>query len=237
MAPGDLVKADQIAFHIYTKLFRVLYAASASEQGRGQGPGQPQGKVDNWAQVNLETPLAPSAVTPTAELDLYRSLSSSYPCPYSSVSASDSTPSSSKSPPPLALQVLLAIPSASTRGGTALVHISTGARVEPEPREVLLEEWVLAFSLSASTSGTTDSASTASRSSSAGGGASDRSRKSSTDEDTDVLLPTMYKNAIPCSALGSSPCYGYYQRGASCASSWLGSQSGGRGVGHRREWG
>ncbi|KAJ7454382.1 hypothetical protein FB451DRAFT_1565271 [Mycena latifolia] len=33
MAAGDSAEADQIAFHIYTKLFHVLHAARASEQG------------------------------------------------------------------------------------------------------------------------------------------------------------------------------------------------------------
>ncbi|KAF8137931.1 hypothetical protein K438DRAFT_732726 [Mycena galopus ATCC 62051] len=37
MVPGDLAKADQIAFHIYTKLFHVLYATGASDHGQGQG--------------------------------------------------------------------------------------------------------------------------------------------------------------------------------------------------------
>ncbi|KAF8137939.1 hypothetical protein K438DRAFT_1996598 [Mycena galopus ATCC 62051] len=167
MEPGDLSKTDQIAFHIYTKLLHVVYAARASEQGQGQG--QPQGKVDKW--FKLETPLALSAATPAGELDLYRSLSSPYPYPYLPVSASDSASSSlSTSQPPLALQVLLVIPPSSSRGGTAIVHTPTGTRVEPEPRT------------------------SASGSSSAGGGASDPSWKSSTEE---VLPPTMYRNAIP----------------------------------------
>ncbi|KAJ7897009.1 hypothetical protein B0H13DRAFT_1884774 [Mycena leptocephala] len=45
----DSAKADQIPFHIYTKLFHVLYAARASEQA----PGPAQGKTDKW--FNLET--------------------------------------------------------------------------------------------------------------------------------------------------------------------------------------
>ncbi|KAF7369477.1 Autophagy-related protein 13 [Mycena venus] len=161
MAAGDSAKADQIAFHIYTKLFHVLYAARASEQGPGTG------KTDKW--FNLETPLAPSAATPTTELDAYRTLSSTTPPQH-----------------PLALQVLLVVPPPG--GGTALVHKPTGTRLEPEPRHVLLEEWVLDFlSPSSSTSASTSTSETASLS----------SASSSTDEETDVLPPTIYKNAIP----------------------------------------
>ncbi|KAJ7437386.1 hypothetical protein FB451DRAFT_1570684 [Mycena latifolia] len=82
MAAGDSAKADQIAFHIYTKLFHVLHAARASEQG------PPTGKTDKW--FNLETPLTASATTPTGELDAYRALSAL------------------PAPRPLAVQVLLA---------------------------------------------------------------------------------------------------------------------------------
>ncbi|KAJ7762999.1 phosphorylated protein that interacts with Vac8p, partial [Mycena metata] len=141
---SDSTKADQIAFHIYTKLFHVLYAARASEQGVGA-----VGKADKW--FNLETALAPAQATPTVELDSYRALSSS---------------SGIK---PLAMQVLLVVPPPG--GGTALVHKTSGTRVEPEPRYVLLEEWVLGFS-STSTS-------------------------TSEETDADVLPSTIYKNAIP----------------------------------------
>ncbi|KAJ7227971.1 autophagy-related protein 13-domain-containing protein [Mycena haematopus] len=154
MAAGDSAKADQIAFHIYTKLFHVLYSARASELGPVQA------KTDKW--FNLETALAPPASTPTAELDAFRALSTMPP---------------SRA---LAIQVLLVVPPPG--GGTALVHKPSGTRIEPEPRYVLLEEWVLAFAPS-STSASSSAAS---------------SRSSSTDEeDTDVLPPTIYKNAIP----------------------------------------
>ncbi|KAJ7437402.1 phosphorylated protein that interacts with Vac8p, partial [Mycena latifolia] len=143
MAAGDSAKADQIAFHIYTKLFHVLHAARASEQG------PPTGKTDKW--FNLETPLAASATTPTGELDAYRALSAA------------------PAPRPLAVQVLLAVPPPG--GGTALVHAPSRTRVEPSPRFVLLEEWVLAFAPPASSA--------------------------ATDEEADVAPPTIYKNAIP----------------------------------------
>ncbi|KAJ7343812.1 phosphorylated protein that interacts with Vac8p, partial [Mycena albidolilacea] len=150
MAPGDRVKADQIAFHMYTKLFHVLYAARASDQGQGTG------KTDKW--FNLETPLAPPAATPTLELDAFRALCTAPP----------SSPHSAQ----LAVQVLLAVPPPG--GGTALVHTPSGTRIEPEPRYVLLEEWVLALISSTSSSSTTEG-----------------------EDESAVLPPTIYKNAIP----------------------------------------
>ncbi|KAJ7646248.1 autophagy-related protein 13-domain-containing protein [Mycena polygramma] len=156
MAAGDSAKADQIAFHVYAKLFHVLYAARASDQGAAPG------KIDKW--FNLQRPIAAPGNTPTAELDSYRALSSLPP------------------PAPLAVQILLVVPPPG--GGTALVHKPSGTRIEPEPRYVLLEEWVLAFTPSASSTASSTSA------------ASDAST-STADEDVDVLPSTMYKNAIP----------------------------------------
>ncbi|KAF7377113.1 Autophagy-related protein 13 [Mycena sanguinolenta] len=157
MAAGDSAKADQIAFHIYTKLFHVLYAARASELGPVQA------RTDKW--FNLETAIAPPASTPTAELDAYRALSTSPP---------------SRA---LVIQVLLVVPPPG--GGTALVHKPSGTRIEPEPRFVLLEEWILAFTPSASSASSSVASSNTSRSS------------STDDEDTEVLPATIYKNAIP----------------------------------------
>ncbi|KAJ7669886.1 hypothetical protein DFH06DRAFT_1293861 [Mycena polygramma] len=155
MAAGDSTKADQIVSHVYTKLFHVLYAARASDQGA-------QGKIDKW--FNLEAPIAAPVDTPTAELDAYRALSSLPP------------------PAPFAIQVLLVVPPPG--GGTALVHKPSGTRIEPEPRYVLLEEWVLGFTPGASSTASLTSTSSA---------ASD----TSADEDVDVLPSTIYKNAIP----------------------------------------
>ncbi|KAK7000541.1 autophagy-related protein 13 [Favolaschia claudopus] len=211
MAAGDSAKADQIAFHIYTKLWHTVYTARASDQvGAGAG-AQQGGKTDKW--FNLETPLAPPGNTPTAELDLYRALSSSStssPTHPSSSSSSTSSPTHSSAspsshpataPPPLAIQVLLAIPPPG--GGTALVHKPTNTRVEPEPRWVVLEEWVLGFvsssaSSSTSSSSTTSATSTTSTTSTStfGGGGGDRGGGASDDEE-DVLPSTIYKNAIP----------------------------------------
>ncbi|KAJ7079441.1 autophagy-related protein 13-domain-containing protein [Mycena belliarum] len=160
MPAGDSAKADQIAFHIYTKLFHVVHAARASEQG------PPSGKTDKW--FNLETPLAASATVPASSLDAYRALSAS------------------PAPRPLAIQVLLAVPPPG--GGTALVHTPSRTRVDPAPRFVLLEEWVLAFAAPASSSASAHSAASTSTST---------SRSSSTDDGGDVAPPTIYKNAIP----------------------------------------
>ncbi|KAJ6475971.1 autophagy-related protein 13-domain-containing protein [Mycena vitilis] len=155
MPAGDSTKADQIAFHVYTKLFHVLYAARASEQGPGQG------KIDKW--FNLETPIAAPGSTPTAELDAYRALSSLPP------------------PHPLAVQVLLVVPPPGS--GTALVHTPSGTRIDPEPRYVLLEEWVLGLT-------PFTAASDASRSSASSSTAEE-------EGDADVLPSTIYKHAIP----------------------------------------
>ncbi|KAJ6541187.1 autophagy-related protein 13-domain-containing protein [Mycena vulgaris] len=158
MAAGDSAKADQIAFHIYTKLFHLLHTARASDQGVQTG------KTDKW--FNLETPLGP----PTPELDVYRTLSSAY----------------APAPRPMTVQVLLAVPPPG--GGTVLVHAASRTRVEPSPRFVLLEEWILAFAAPASS---------AASSSSSASTKSDTSGSTSTEEDGDVAPPTIYKNAIP----------------------------------------
>ncbi|KAK6978025.1 autophagy-related protein 13, partial [Favolaschia claudopus] len=108
-------RTDEIAFHIYTKAFQLIYAARASDQG------PPLGKIDKW--FNMETPVA-APLGFQSDLEIYRSISS-LPEPR----------------PRLAIQVLLAVPSSET-----LVHTSTGTRIFPECRLVLLEEWRLTFS-------------------------------------------------------------------------------------------
>ncbi|KAK7051723.1 autophagy-related protein 13, partial [Favolaschia claudopus] len=198
MAAGDSAKADQIAFHVYTKLWHTVYTARASDQ---VGVGAQGGKTDKW--FNLETPLAPPGNTPTSELDLYRALSSSS-ASSPTHSSSPTTPHLTNTPPPLAIQVLLAIPPPG--GGTALVHKPSNTRVEPEPRWVVLEEWVLGFASASSHPSTSHNTST-SYSSSHNTYASDSSTSSSastsstlgggSEEEEDVLPSTIYKNAIP----------------------------------------
>ncbi|KAJ7257142.1 autophagy-related protein 13-domain-containing protein [Mycena rebaudengoi] len=175
MAAGDSAKSDQIAFHIYTKLFHVLYAARATD-AFSSNPAT--ARVDKW--FNLETPLAPA---PPAELDAYRALSSAPPPPPPLAPGDrDPTPTNDAAKP-LTLQILLAVPPAG--GGLALVHAASRTRVEPEPRWVLLEEWVLRFVTSPSSSA-----------SSASSSASSTSGTDNGDRD-EVLPPTIYKNAIP----------------------------------------
>ncbi|KAF8171072.1 hypothetical protein K438DRAFT_1982347 [Mycena galopus ATCC 62051] len=130
----------------------------------------------NNLELNLETPLAPSTATPgAAEVDLYRPFSS--PNPYPSASASASA-SSSTSPPPLALQVLLLIPPASTRGGAAGSRSRSGwwgsllrlRRPRPCLLPLRLQEPPLRDL--------------------------QVRRERYVEDDTDVLRPTMYKNAM-----------------------------------------
>ncbi|KAK7014323.1 autophagy-related protein 13, partial [Favolaschia claudopus] len=59
-----LKRTDDIAFHIYTKAFQLIYAARASDQG------PPSDKIDKW--FNLET----SAVTESSSLATFRLISS-----------------------------------------------------------------------------------------------------------------------------------------------------------------
>ncbi|KAJ7887627.1 hypothetical protein B0H14DRAFT_3856322 [Mycena olivaceomarginata] len=178
MAPGDRAKADQIAFHIYTKLFHVLYAARASDQGQGTG------KTDKWVIQPRD------AARPTRR---------------------DAHPRARRLPRTVHRSSVLTTFGAAGRagpprrpapgGGTALVHTPSGTRIEPEPRYVLLEEWMLALipstSTSASTSASTSSAASTSTASSTAGSGSTSSSDTSVDEDTAVLPPTIYKNAIP----------------------------------------
>ncbi|KAJ7787956.1 hypothetical protein B0H13DRAFT_2174518, partial [Mycena leptocephala] len=95
-------------------------------------------------------------------------------------------------------------------------------RVEPEPRFVLLEEWVLAFTASSASSTSTSAASTsfASASSVSDTGSASTSRSSSMDDESsaDVLPPTIYRNAIPLFAR-CARCYASSRRGGWCASS------------------
>ncbi|KAF8873817.1 autophagy-related protein 13-domain-containing protein [Infundibulicybe gibba] len=111
-------KADQIAFHFYTKLFYVVNQARATTEPRVQP------KIDKW--FNLETP---DSDLFTKEIrDKYKSISVSPP------------------PPPLEIQVLLSIPE--LNNNQVLVYLapdSSRIRVDPTPRYIVLETWTLAF--------------------------------------------------------------------------------------------
>ncbi|KAF9531461.1 autophagy-related protein 13-domain-containing protein [Crepidotus variabilis] len=115
---NDIQKADQIAFHFYTKLFYVINDARATEGVK------PQSKVDKW--FNLETP----------DSDLFSKESRE---PYKNISQSPSS-----GPPPLEIQVVLAIPELTHN--QVLVHSSPDSsrvRIEPTPKFIVLETWTL----------------------------------------------------------------------------------------------
>ncbi|KAJ6528540.1 hypothetical protein B0H19DRAFT_536484 [Mycena capillaripes] len=157
MAAGDSAKVDQIAFHIYTSfpMSCVLRAPRSRVRYRERLIS---------GSFNLKNPLATPGSTLIVEIDTYRALSTAPP------------------PAVLAVQILFVVPPPGA--GTALVHKPSGTHIEPEPRYVLLEEWVLAFAPSPPSASSTSSS------------ASDTSRSSSTDEEGDVLPPTIYKNSI-----------------------------------------
>lgn len=148
---GIMQKADQIAFHFYTKLFYIINQARTTEESHSQG------KIDKWVgvvqpetcrphltntvciQFNLETP----------DSDLFTRDARE---PYRNISLSP--------PPPLEIQVLLCIPELTNN--QVLVHRSDDTmddppiqqpsssarstlRIEPTPRFIVLETWTLTF--------------------------------------------------------------------------------------------
>ncbi|KAL0959076.1 hypothetical protein HGRIS_014375 [Hohenbuehelia grisea] len=122
---NETQKADQIAFHLYTKLFYVVNHARATAEPRNQS------KPDKW--FNLETP--DSELFTKDARDPYKSLSS-YTLP--------------AVPPPLEIQVLLVIPELAPN--QVLVHMATDitsshvrTRIDPTPRFILLESHSLSF--------------------------------------------------------------------------------------------
>ncbi|KAF7969472.1 hypothetical protein HWV62_27261 [Athelia sp. TMB] len=119
---NDIQKADQIAYRLFTKLTLVVHQARATvDQQQRQQP-----KIDKW--FNLETP----------DTDLYRDQLRIY--------RSISAPRPPQTPPPLELQVLLVIPELANN--QVLVYQAPDASrvaVDPAPRFILLEKWLLAF--------------------------------------------------------------------------------------------
>ncbi|PPQ70080.1 hypothetical protein CVT26_013414 [Gymnopilus dilepis] len=119
---NDIQKADQIAFHFYTKLFYTVNHARATDDAAST-------RVDKW--FNLETP----------DSDLFSKDSRE---PYRSISLAPPP-----GPPPLEIQVLLCVPELGNN--QVLVHTSSfeggqgssRLRIEPTPRYVLLETWTL----------------------------------------------------------------------------------------------
>jgi autophagy-related protein 13 len=196
-------KADTIAYHFYTKLFYVVQQARGTSDtrttagtpagstltpgppaasGAGAGAGTSSGvsssgtiKTDKW--FNLETPDYSDLFTKEAR-EPYKSLSS-YQQPQSSSSRIPIPPSIPIPIPPLEIQVLLSIPDLTLTPNQVLVSISPDSsriRIEPTPRYILLESWVLAFSSSFDGSSASSS---------------------SADSSGEVSLPTIYKHGIP----------------------------------------
>ncbi|KAF8148027.1 autophagy-related protein 13 [Crassisporium funariophilum] len=138
-------KADQIAFHFYTKLFYTVNHARATDESTTSS------RVDKW--FNLEIP----------DSDLFSREARE---PFKNISLAPAP-----GPPPLEIQVLLAVPELTPNH--VLVHItpspspSTRLRIEPTPRYILLETWTLTLNPGTHAS------------------------------DPDVALPTIYKHGIP----------------------------------------
>ncbi|KJA14754.1 hypothetical protein HYPSUDRAFT_97190, partial [Hypholoma sublateritium FD-334 SS-4] len=142
----EIQKADQIAFHFYTKLFYAVHDARATE-----GP-RPQAKVDKW--FNLDTP----------DCDLFTREARE---PFRSISLASPT-----GPPPLEIEVLLAIPELAS--DQVLVYAPPDAprvKVDPARGFILLETWTLSLQLY-------------------------RGGRAAPDAGVDVALPTIYKHGI-----------------------------------------
>ncbi|KDR79468.1 hypothetical protein GALMADRAFT_243561 [Galerina marginata CBS 339.88] len=117
---NDIHKADQIAFHFYTKLFYTVNHARATEESNSTS------RVDKW--FNLETP----------DSDLFTREARE---PYRNISLAGAP-----GPPPLEIQVLLSVPELTNN--QVLVYMSPDSsrvRIEPTPRFILLETWSLAM--------------------------------------------------------------------------------------------
>ncbi|KAF8273506.1 autophagy-related protein 13-domain-containing protein [Lactarius quietus] len=137
---NEAQKADQIAYRYYTKLVSTVHSARATAEPN------PLAKVDKW--FNLETP---DAEIFKEHMRPYRNLSS--------------TPS----PLPFELQVLLSVPDLTAN--QALVcrgADSSRLRIDPIPNYILLESWSVQFS----------------------------SHRQDSGSDTDFGLSTVYKHGI-----------------------------------------
>ncbi|KAG1803998.1 autophagy-related protein 13-domain-containing protein [Suillus subaureus] len=114
---NDIQKADQIAHRFYTKLCLVVSNARATSELKSQS------KVDKW--FNLETP----------DSDLLRDHLRIY-----------KAVSTAPAPPPFELQVLLSVPDLITNQVLVhLAHDSSRFRIDPTPRHIVLEKWLLNF--------------------------------------------------------------------------------------------
>jgi autophagy-related protein 13 len=149
---GIMQKADQIAFHFYTKLFYTINQARATEEPHSQG------KIDKWVRLIQSHPFGPylslivqfNLETPDSDLFTREARE-----PYRNISLSPPP-----GPPPLEIQVLLCIPELTNN--QVLIHRSDDSndtmdlstqpgsarsqlRIEPTPRSIVLETWTLTF--------------------------------------------------------------------------------------------
>jgi autophagy-related protein 13 len=188
-------KSDQIALHVYTKLFHVVYEARALVEGVGDRERERERererdrerdnrerdrdrdrkpKIDRW--FNLETP--DSDFFPRELRETYKTISAT------------------GSPAPLFIHVLLSVPKSNSSAGAgngnvlvALAQANTPGtdariRIQPTPRYVLLEKWELKFIPRSSLDHPPSSP--IRQQGSSGQGA-----------DGAVALPTIYKHGIP----------------------------------------
>ncbi|KAH7915511.1 autophagy-related protein 13-domain-containing protein [Hygrophoropsis aurantiaca] len=141
---NDIQKADQIAHRFYTKLTLVVNNARATAEPRSGA------RVDKW--FNLETP----------DSDMFREHLRTY-------RAVSMTPP----PPSFELQVLLSVPELTNN--QVLVYLapdSSRLRIDPTPRHILLENWLLNFT-------------------------PEFPQARSGDDQSDVAPSTIYKHGIP----------------------------------------
>jgi autophagy-related protein 13 len=143
MSNDTTQRADQIAYHFYTKLVLVVSNARSFQE-----PNE-QAKIDKWVRI-------PAALRPLWTL---RINSCAHPCllcqfnleiPESSLFKDNTrlyrSVSTAQSTPPFELQVLLSVPE--LNNNQVLVHVApdlSRMRVDPPPKFILLETWVINF--------------------------------------------------------------------------------------------
>lgn len=136
---NDIQKADQIAFHFYTKLFYVVSDARATEGSKAQP------KVDKWVSIDVHVTIIvlhahsePQFNLETLDSDLFTKEARE---PYRNISQAPSI-----GPPPLQIQVLLSVPELANNQVLVCMSPQTESsrvRIEPTPKFVVLETWTL----------------------------------------------------------------------------------------------
>ena len=145
---NDTQRADQIVYHFYTKLVLVVNNARSPQEPYGQA------KIDKW--VGILVSFSPSLSISCSFVCFVR------PCvcvsytqfnleiPESSLFKDNirlyRSVSTAQSTPPFELQVLLSVPE--LNNNQVLVHVapdSSRVRVDPPPKFILLETWLVNF--------------------------------------------------------------------------------------------